>query len=75
MKKQFTPEEIRKIVEAGGADYVEGAGNWGDGKGRYIMVNEKTSGSSIMIYESELTPEIVKEKCERKRKQFEEERK
>jgi hypothetical protein len=75
MKKQFTPEQIKKIVMAVGADYVPGIGNWGTGEGDYIMINEKTSGSSIMIYLSDLTSEHVRKECERKFKEFEEKRK
>jgi hypothetical protein len=73
MKNQFTPEQIKEIAEAGGADYVEGIGNWGNGQGDYIMVNEKTSGSSIMIYLSDLEKkgsELVRKECLRKYKEF-----
>ncbi len=70
MKKQFTPEEIRNIVEVGGANYVEGIGNWLNGQGDYIVTNERTSNSSIMIYLKDLTVKKVIKECKRKSKEF-----
>jgi hypothetical protein len=64
-------KQIKEIVEAGGADYVDRpAGNWYNGKGDYIMVNEKGSGSSIMIYLKDLTVKKVQKEIKRKIKEF-----